>query len=45
LTTAKLGGKWLLCPASDIHSIITDDGETDEMIAPFQNVGIDVTGV
>jgi DeoR family transcriptional regulator of aga operon len=44
---SKIGGvaKWLLCPATDIHSIITDVGATDEMIAPFQKLGIEVTRV
>jgi DeoR family transcriptional regulator of aga operon len=44
---SKIGGvaKWLLCPTTEIHSIITDTDATDEMIAPFQNLGIDVTRV
>jgi len=44
---SKIGGvaKWLLCPATEIHSIITDLGATDEMIDPFQNLGIEVTRV
>jgi DeoR/GlpR family transcriptional regulator of sugar metabolism len=44
---SKIGGvaKWLLCPASNIHAIITDLGATDEMIAPFQKLGIEVTRV
>jgi DeoR family transcriptional regulator of aga operon len=44
---SKIGrvAKWLLCPATEIHSIITDLGATDEMIAPFQNLGIEVTRV
>lgn len=44
---SKLGGvaKWLLCAATDIHSIITDLGATDAMVAPFQNLGIEVTRV
>jgi DeoR/GlpR family transcriptional regulator of sugar metabolism len=37
--------KWLLCPTVDIHSIITDRGATDEMIAPFRSLGIEVTRV
>jgi DeoR/GlpR family transcriptional regulator of sugar metabolism len=44
---SKLGGvaKWLLCPASDVDSIITDAAASDEMIAPLQKLGIEVTRV
>jgi DeoR/GlpR family transcriptional regulator of sugar metabolism len=44
---SKLGSvaKWLLCPIMAIHSIITDVGATNEMIAPFQKLGIEVTRV
>ena len=37
--------KWLLCPATDVHSIVTDIGATDEVIAPFREMGIEVTRV
>ena len=44
---SKIGtvAKWLLCPTSDIHSLVTDNGAPDEMIAPFQKLGIKVTRV
>lgn len=44
---SKIGtvAKWLLCPAAEIHCVVTDDGATDEMIAPFQKIGIEVTRV
>lgn len=44
---SKIGGvaKWLLCPTTEIHLIITDNGATDEMIAPFQKLGIEVNRV
>jgi len=44
---SKIGGvaKWLLCLAMDIHAVITNLGATDEMIAPFQKLGIEVTRV
>jgi DeoR family transcriptional regulator of aga operon len=44
---SKLGSvaNWLLCPVAEVHSIITDRGATDEMIAPFQKLGIEVTRV
>ncbi len=44
---SKIGvtAKWLLCPVSEIHMLITDPGASDEMIAPFQNLGIQVLRV
>ena len=44
---SKIGNvaKWLLCPTTEIHLIITDNGATDEMIAPFQKLGIEVNRV
>ena len=44
---SKIGvvSNWLLCPTADVHSIITDVGATDEMIAPFQSLGIEVKRV
>jgi DeoR/GlpR family transcriptional regulator of sugar metabolism len=44
---SKIGaqGKWMLCPTADISLIITDDGATDAMIAPFQQMGIEVVRV
>jgi DeoR/GlpR family transcriptional regulator of sugar metabolism len=44
---SKLGveSKWVLCPAREIRSLITDTGATDEAIAPFEKVGIEVIRV
>lgn len=44
---SKIGrvAKWLLCPTADIHSIITDDGALDDMVAPFLRLGIKVMRV
>ena len=44
---SKIGtvAKWLLCPTADIHAIVTDMGASNEMIAPFQKLGIEVTRV
>lgn len=42
---SKLGAvsKWLLCETREIDSLITDQGATDESIAPFESLGIAVT--
>jgi DeoR family transcriptional regulator of aga operon len=42
--SSKIGNvsKWLLCPTSEIHEIITDTGATNEKIAPFEAIGIKV---
>ncbi len=44
---SKIGAvsKWLLCPVSEIHALITDTGATDEAIAPIEKLGIAVTRV
>jgi DeoR family transcriptional regulator of aga operon len=44
---SKLGcsAKWLLCPTTEIHDLITDGAATDAAIAPFQDLGIHVTRV
>jgi len=34
--------KWLLCPTREIREIITDSGAKDEMIVPFEVIGIKV---
>lgn len=36
---------WRICQVSDINMLITDTGATDEMIAPFQKLGIEVLRV
>lgn len=42
---SKLGvaSKWLLCPATEIDRFITDSGASDEVIAPFEKLGVIVT--
>ena len=44
---SKLGSvaKWLLCPVSDVNMLITDNGASDEAIAPFEALGIKVSRV
>jgi len=37
--------RWLLCPAGDVHLIITDLDATDSMIDPFRQKGIEVKRV
>jgi DeoR/GlpR family transcriptional regulator of sugar metabolism len=34
--------RWRICHARDINLIITDTGATNEMIAPFEKLGIEV---
>jgi DeoR family transcriptional regulator of aga operon len=43
----KLGlvANWRICLASELNVLITDTSATDEMIAPFQKLGIEVTRV
>ena len=36
---------WRICQAADLNVLITDTGATDEMIAPFQKLGIEVIRV
>ena len=44
---SKIGiqSKWMLCPAQEISTIITDTGASDESIAPFEKLGIEVLRV
>jgi DeoR family transcriptional regulator of aga operon len=35
----------LICPVQEIHTLVTDTGATDEMIAPFEERGIKVLRV
>ena len=44
---SKLGqqSKWMLCPAQDIQTLITDTGASDESVKPFQEAGIEVVRV
>lgn len=44
---SKIGSvsKWLLCPLSEIHMLITDSGATNEAIAPFEALGLKVVRV
>lgn len=43
----KLGivTNYLVCPAIEVHLIITDTGATDAMVAPFLDLGIEVRRV
>ncbi len=43
----KLGkvANWRICPARALQTIVTDDGATDLMIAPFLDLGIEVVRV
>jgi DeoR/GlpR family transcriptional regulator of sugar metabolism len=42
---SKLGAvsHWLLCQTTEIDGLITDSGASDEAIAPFEKLGIEVT--
>jgi DeoR family transcriptional regulator of aga operon len=44
---SKIGtqSKWMLCPTAEIHCLITDTGASDESVAPFEKLGIEVTRV
>ena len=44
---SKIGvvAKWRICEPHRIQKLITDTGATDEMIAPFQALGIEVIRV
>jgi DeoR family transcriptional regulator of aga operon len=44
---SKLGSvaKWLLCPVSAVNMLITDSGASDESVAPFEALGIQVSRV
>jgi DeoR family transcriptional regulator, aga operon transcriptional repressor len=43
----KLGvvADWRICEAGKLKKLITDTGATDEMVAPFRNLGIEVMRV
>lgn len=43
----KLGTitKWLICATEEIEMLITDDGATEEMVAPFIERGVKVLRV
>lgn len=34
--------RWLLCPASEVQTIVTDSEATEECIAPFRDKGIEI---
>jgi DeoR family transcriptional regulator of aga operon len=40
----KLGkvANWRICQARTLHTIVTDTGATDAMIAPFRNMGVEI---
>lgn len=38
-------GNWRICETPAVQTLITDSGASDEMIAPFQKMGIDVIRV
>ena len=44
---SKIGvqSKWMLCPAKDISTLITDTGASDESLAPLEQMGIEVIRV
>jgi DeoR/GlpR family transcriptional regulator of sugar metabolism len=44
-TKLGLQSKWMLCPVKEISTLITDTGASDERIAPFQAMGIEVIRV
>ena len=43
----KLGvvANWRICKAEELNILVTDNAATDEMVAPFQKVGIEVMRV
>lgn len=41
----KVMARWRICHARDLNLIITDTGATNEMIAPFEKLGIEVRRV
>ncbi|HEY3929075.1 MAG TPA: DeoR/GlpR family DNA-binding transcription regulator [Candidatus Koribacter sp.] len=45
--SGKLGGvaNWRICKANELNVLVTDTGATDEQIAPFQKMGIEVMRV
>ncbi len=38
-------GGWRICPTTDIHMLITDNGTTDETVAAFERKGVQVLRV
>jgi len=44
---SKIGvqSKWMLCPAREITTLITDTGASDKSISPFEQMGIEVIRV
>jgi len=44
---SKLGvvAGWRICQVGDLNVLITDTGASDEAIAPFQKLGIEVLRV
>ena len=38
-------GNWRICDTATLKTLITDSGASDEMIAPFQKLGIEVIRV
>ena len=44
-TKLGLESKWMLCPVRDISTLITDTGASDESIATFEQLGIEVLRV
>jgi DeoR family transcriptional regulator of aga operon len=36
---------WRICPTTDIHMLITDNGTTDETVAEFERNGVQVLRV
>lgn len=44
---SKIGiqSKWMLCRTNEVSTIITDTGASDESIAPFERMGIEVVRV
>ena len=45
--SGKLGvvANWRICKADELNILVTDSGATDEMVAPFQKLGIEVVRV
>jgi DeoR family transcriptional regulator of aga operon len=44
-TKLNVVANWRICESSTIKTLITDTGATDEMIAPYQKLGIEVLRV
>ena len=37
--------KWTLCPAEESECLITDEGASDDLIRPFEALGIEIVRV